>query len=78
MEVFNTVGTCSKCHKVSGAGKEVGPDLSEIGDKLSREDIYVAILNPNAAVSHNYETYSLLDVDGRVPSEFRIVTDSSV
>lgn len=65
-EVFNTLGTCSKCHKVLGNGKEVGPDLSEIGSKLSREDMYVAILNPNAAISHNYETYTLLDVDDRI------------
>ncbi len=64
--VFNTVGTCIKCHKVGGEGKEVGPDLSEIGSKLSREDLYVAILNPSAAVSHNYETYSLLNSDGQV------------
>lgn len=79
LEVFNTAGTCAKCHKVNGAGKEVGPDLSEIGDKLSREDMYVAILNPNAAVSHNYETYSLLDADGRVLSGLLInQTDESV
>jgi putative membrane-bound dehydrogenase-like protein len=63
---FNTVGTCSKCHKVRGEGKEVGPELSEIGSKLSREDMYVAILNPSAAVSHNFETYTLLDTDGQV------------
>ncbi len=64
--VFNTVGTCIKCHKVLGEGKEVGPDLSEIGSKLSRQDMYVAILNPSAAVSHNYETYTLVTVDGQV------------
>jgi putative membrane-bound dehydrogenase-like protein len=63
---FNTVGTCSKCHKVRGEGKEVGPELSEIGSKLSREDMYVAILNPSAAVSHNFETYTLLDIEGQV------------
>lgn len=65
-QVFHTVGTCSKCHKVAGEGKEVGPDLSEIGSKLSREDLYVAILNPSAAVSHNFETYTLLTADGQV------------
>ena len=64
--VFNTLGTCSKCHKVKGEGKEVGPDLSEIGSKLSREDMYVSILNPSAGVSHNFETYSLLTSDGLV------------
>lgn len=65
-EVFAGVGTCNKCHKVRGEGKEVGPDLTEIGSKLSREDMFVAILNPSAGISHNYETYALLDADGRV------------
>ena len=66
--VFNKQGTCIKCHKVLGEGKEVGPDLTEIGSKLSREDMYVAILNPSAAVSHNYETYTLLDANAKTYS----------
>ncbi len=77
--VFNTIGTCIKCHKVQGEGKEVGPDLSEIGSKLSREDMFVAILNPSAAVSHNYETYSCLTSDGAVLTGTLInQTDKSV
>lgn len=64
LKVFQTAGTCNKCHKVEGKGKEVGPDLSEIGSKLSREAMYVSILDPSAAVSHNFETYSILTVDG--------------
>ncbi|TWU21156.1 hypothetical protein Pla52o_41900 [Novipirellula galeiformis] len=62
--VFRTIGTCNHCHKVLGEGKDVGPDLSEIGSKLSREAMYVSILDPSAAVSHNFETYSLLTDDG--------------
>ncbi len=65
-QVFTTTGTCSKCHKVRGEGKEIGPDLSEIGSKLAREDMFRAILNPSAAVSHNYETYTLITADGQV------------
>ena len=64
LKVFQTAGTCNKCHKVGGQGKEVGPDLSEIGSKLSREAMYVSILDPSAAVSHNFETYSVLTLDG--------------
>ena len=64
LKVFQTTGTCNKCHRVHGKGKEVGPDLSEIGSKLSREAMYVSILDPSAAVSHNFETYSVLTVDG--------------
>ena len=49
-----------------GEGKDVGPDLSEIGSKLSRAALYTAILNPSAGISHNYEQYTLLTVDGLV------------
>lgn len=59
-QVFAKAGTCINCHKVRGEGKEVGPDLSEIGNKLSREAMYVSILNPSLAISHNYESYLAL------------------
>ncbi len=65
-EIFRVKGTCSKCHKVHGHGNEVGPDLSEIGSKLSREALFVSILNPNAGISHNYEAYSVVTLDGLV------------
>ena len=44
--VFATIGTCAKCHVVNGEGKDVGPNLSEIGAKLSRPAIYESILFP--------------------------------
>jgi putative membrane-bound dehydrogenase-like protein len=55
--VFNTAGTCAKCHQVNGFGKNVGPDLSEIGKKLSRTAMFQSMLFPSAAISHNYESY---------------------
>jgi putative heme-binding domain-containing protein len=67
-KLFETTGTCAKCHKVRGAGKEVGPDLSEIGSKLSREALFVSILDPSAGISHNYETYLIELVSGNVLS----------
>ena len=65
-ELFAGVGTCAKCHKVKGDGKEVGPDLSEIGSKLSKEAMYLSILDPSAGVSFNYETWALRTFDGTV------------
>jgi len=55
--VFAKQGTCAKCHTVNGEGKNVGPDLSEIGRKLSKEALYESILFPSASISHNYETF---------------------
>ena len=65
-KMFLEKGTCSKCHVVGTEGKEVGPNLSEIGSKLSREAMYVSILDPSAAVSHNFETYYAELFDGEV------------
>jgi len=62
--VFNTTGTCAKCHIVNDIGKEVGPNLSEIGSKLSTQAMFESILFPSAAVSHNYETYTIITDDG--------------
>lgn len=64
--VFAGVGACAKCHKVAGEGKDVGPDLSEIGSKLSRDALYVSILDPSAGINFNYETHTLLLADGTV------------
>ena len=68
LQVFRTVGTCSKCHQVRGEGKQVGPDLSEIGSKLSPEAMYVSILDPSAGISHNYENQSIFLADGTIVS----------
>lgn len=66
MELFKSKGTCANCHIVSGVGKNVGPDLSEIGSKLSREAMLVSILDPSAGISHNYENYAALTSSGQV------------
>ncbi len=66
LKVFREAGTCNKCHLISGVGKAVGPDLSEIGDKLSREAMYISILDPSAAISHNFEAYSILTDEGEM------------
>ncbi len=66
--VFAGVGTCAKCHVVQGEGKMVGPDLSGIGAKLSREALYESVLAPSAAISHNYEAWTALTKDGHAIS----------
>ena len=63
-KIFATVGTCNKCHIVNQEGKNVGPDLSEIGSKLSREAMFESILYPSAGISHNYENFAVLTVNG--------------
>ena len=72
MKLFRSTATCANCHIVNKFGKNVGPDLSEIGDKLSREAMLTAILLPSAGISHNYENFSVLTEDGQVISGLKI------
>ncbi|MFN7119111.1 MAG: PVC-type heme-binding CxxCH protein [Saprospiraceae bacterium] len=56
-EVFGRL--CSNCHVVNKEGVNFGPDLSEIGSKLSKEALYAATLYPSQGISFGYEAYSL-------------------
>jgi len=56
--LYNGVATCSQCHQVGPEGKNVGPALTEIGSKLSKDALYASILAPSAGISHNYESFA--------------------
>ncbi len=68
--------TCATCHVVNGAGTNFGPDLSEIGDKLSPEGMYTAILYPDQGISFGYEGYLFKMTDGR-SAVGRVVSETS-
>jgi putative membrane-bound dehydrogenase-like protein len=48
--------SCAICHKLAGAGNEVGPDLSSLADKSS-PTLLIAVLDPNRAVEARYVNY---------------------
>jgi putative membrane-bound dehydrogenase-like protein len=50
---------CAKCHTVRGVGGQVGPDLSSIGKKASRENLYESILIPSKAIADQYIQHSV-------------------
>jgi putative membrane-bound dehydrogenase-like protein len=50
---------CAKCHMVRGVGGQVGPDLSMIGKKASRENLYESILMPSKAIADQYIQHSV-------------------
>ncbi|MCA9052472.1 MAG: c-type cytochrome, partial [Planctomycetaceae bacterium] len=62
--LFHSTATCAQCHQVGMLGKNVGPNLSEIGKKLTKEALFESILYPSAAISHNYENWLVVDEDG--------------
>jgi putative heme-binding domain-containing protein len=63
-KVFDVL--CSNCHVVSGEGVNFGPELSQIGTKLSREGLYSAILYPDQGISFGFEGFRFQLSDGSV------------
>ncbi|MEO6527466.1 MAG: PVC-type heme-binding CxxCH protein [Gemmatimonadaceae bacterium] len=57
--------TCTSCHVVAGTGVDFGPALTEIGDKLPKSGLYVAILDPSAGINFGYEGYNVKTKDGQ-------------
>jgi putative heme-binding domain-containing protein len=56
--------TCSNCHQIKGEGVKFGPDLSEIGSKLSKRAMYTSILFPDQGISFGYEGHTFKMKDG--------------
>ncbi|HTU93236.1 MAG TPA: PVC-type heme-binding CxxCH protein, partial [Gemmataceae bacterium] len=50
---------CLKCHTISGVGGQIGPDLSVIGKKSSKQDLLESILNPSKAVADQYVNWQI-------------------
>lgn len=56
---------CAVCHKHSGEGQEVGPDLTGMAVH-PKEELLTHILDPSRGVEGNFRRYTLLTVDGKV------------
>ncbi len=74
-KLYATTGKCATCHVVNGEGKEVGPNLSEIGAKLSRQAMFESIVFPSAGISHNYEAWTIVLNNGTTQTGLLVSED---
>lgn len=56
---------CAKCHKHSGEGGDVGPDLTGMASH-PRSELLVHIIDPSRSVEGNFIQYTVATNDGRV------------
>lgn len=59
------VANCVGCHKLDGAGREFGPDLSKLDPKWKGMEILKEILDPSAKINEKYQTNVIELNDGR-------------
>ena len=58
-------GQCIKCHNITGKDGTVGPNLANIGNILSREQILEALIAPSERLSPGFGMVSLTLKDGK-------------
>jgi putative heme-binding domain-containing protein len=56
---------CAACHRLSGLGHAVGPDLAALSDR-SPAYLLQAVLDPNSAVDQRYASYTVATHQGQV------------
>jgi putative heme-binding domain-containing protein len=59
---------CIACHQIGTQGRMLGPPLTTIGQKLSKAQLFEAILKPNAGILMGYENWAVKTKKGAVIS----------
>lgn len=62
-QVFRRV--CINCHKVGGEGADFGPDMTDVGKRLTPSKIIESIIDPNAEIDEKYLSTVIVTDDGR-------------
>ena len=57
-------GECGSCHMVAGRGRPIGPDLSDLGDERTVDEIQSALKEPGADITPGYELVTVRLRDG--------------
>jgi putative heme-binding domain-containing protein len=70
-QMFMQAG-CVACHRVKGQFIDFGPDLSQIGAKLSSEGLFTAILYPSAAIEHSFVGQTVTTKEGQTITGYPI------
>ena len=60
--IFET--NCISCHKITGKGADIGPDLSLIKKKFDKKSMLDAIINPSASLAFGYEPWMISTQSG--------------
>ena len=54
------------CHRIAKDGKEVGPELTTIGRKLTRDQLLQSVLEPSKQIDPKYVTYLAETTSGQL------------
>ena len=63
-------GNCGTCHMVHGRGSSTGPDLSDMGSRMTADEIHTALLRPGQNITPGYDLVTVTLHDGKTLQGF--------
>ncbi len=63
--VEHPAAQCTRCHTVRNAGSDVGPNLTGVATRLTREQILESLLEPSARIAAGYGTVGITLKNGK-------------
>lgn len=74
--LYHAIG-CASCHRFGGYGGNIGPDLSNVGDRFGVEGILEEIIHPDRVISDQFSSSEVvLDDGGKITGLVREGQDS--
>lgn len=67
--------SCRNCHRVQQEGKEVGPDLTLVGKKLTRAQILESMLEPSKLIEPKFVTHIVETNEGKLVTGLLVKRD---
>jgi putative heme-binding domain-containing protein len=61
----NPAAECTRCHSIFGRGADVGPNLNDIGSRLTREQLLESLIEPNARIAPGFGTVAVTLKNGQ-------------
>lgn len=57
---------CRNCHRVGKQGKQLGPDLTQVGKKLNKGKLLESLLEPSRTIDPKFTAWLIETVEGKV------------
>ncbi len=57
---------CASCHRFAGKGSSIGPDLSSVSKRFTRQETLESILFPSHVISDQYSSQRILTTGGEI------------
>jgi hypothetical protein len=57
---------CARCHRLGSVGVSIGPDLTSVTRRFSRQNLLESILQPSRVIAQDYRSQRIVTSEGKI------------